>query len=399
MEHSLPTGKLNAVVLDWEIRPGFVRVPVKEVIGNRSLTHQARLLWMWLAAQPSKGHHVSWNECEAVLGCATKARRSCLQQLCSQGLLTITPDGVAILHDPYSSHRDAEDMMLKAADAYINWRLEPGAAYEYQSCEKETFKQKSDRIFLDFIKSKSPQPLPQQQSIKEEPDDITVSSYDVISIEKEEASDLPDEQPLEPSQVRDTQEPEAEPEEKPLLRPLVKGSPYQLADQDGILEAWNTCKPQTFSGMRAVSIQQQKCITKHLLNIGLSKDQAAHFICTVCKGLTKNAFWTQQLPKQNRNFKSVFGYGDPNQTKLANIEILYNAGLDEEPTIETKLPAPKSYTDEQQEEINTLSYIKLNLQKAKNAQNESEIKRWTDFEQQSLEKLHQLKVDPSLLDL
>lgn len=396
MDEPLPTGRLAAVVRDWECLPGFVQVPVKEIVANPALTMQARLIWMWLASLPPRGHRVSWGECEALFQCGVKARRSCLKQLVDQGLLTLTPDCVAILHSPYEAEPQNKQKTISAAvESYVNWRLQPDSSYAFQATERGLYEQRADKLLFDYFSStqkpeKVSKPKEKAQVVVDIPiiqNNDTVISEETIEAEKIVVTE--EEAPTEP--------PEQE-GEKPLLRPLLKGSPYQLVDQEGILNAWNSCKPDTFASMRSVSIQQQKCITKHILNLGLTKDDAADFICSVCAGLKKTPFWTQQLPKQNRNFKSVFGYGDPNQTKMSNIETLYNAGLDEQPSIETKLPQPTKYTSAQQEEIDTLSYITLNLQRAKNAEDQAEIERWSNFRQESLKNLQNLKVDTSFFE-
>jgi hypothetical protein len=125
-----------------------------------------------------------------------------------------------------------------------------------------------------------------------------------------------------------------------------------------IVESWNKCKPESFSKILRLSAKQNQSVTKHIKNLGLSKDDIESFICSVCRGLEKSEFWTKTVDKKSRNFNAVFGYGNPNDVKMKNIEGLFVAGEpdNDEPT--------EVYTDRQQELIDSIKandyQIKMN---------------------------------------
>lgn len=129
-----------------------------------------------------------------------------------------------------------------------------------------------------------------------------------------------------------------------------------------IIEAWNACKPETFSKIRVLSNKQRECAIKHLKNLGLEKKELAEFICAVCRGLNASNFWIRTVDKTSKNFNAVFGYGSPNDTKMKNVENLYLDGesLDDKP-IEQR---PVAYDERQQaliDSIKALDYqIKMN---------------------------------------
>lgn len=129
-----------------------------------------------------------------------------------------------------------------------------------------------------------------------------------------------------------------------------------------IIEAWNACKPETFSKIRVLSNKQRECAIKHLKNLGLEKKELAEFICAVCRGLKASNFWTRTVGKPSRNFNAVFGYGSPNDTKMKNVENLYLDGesLEDKPIEER----PVEYDENQQvliDSIKALDYqIRMN---------------------------------------
>lgn len=108
----LPIGRLNKVARPWDYRGGFVRAPLIEIVFNSRLTKQARLLWLWLAAVHPSSQNISWADCEKVMCCATKARRSCLLQLVDEGFVTVEDNGTVTLHDPYSAYKNASDEII-----------------------------------------------------------------------------------------------------------------------------------------------------------------------------------------------------------------------------------------------------------------------------------------------
>lgn len=122
-----------------------------------------------------------------------------------------------------------------------------------------------------------------------------------------------------------------------------------------IIEAWNACKPDSFSKIRVLSTKQKECANKHLKNLGLEKKELAEFICAVCRGLQASNFWTRTVDKSSMNFNSVFGYGSPNDTKMKNVENLYLAGdLLEENIAQEK---PVEYSQKQQELIDSIKAL------------------------------------------
>ena len=124
-----------------------------------------------------------------------------------------------------------------------------------------------------------------------------------------------------------------------------------------IVEAWNECKPLSFAKIRSLSAKQKQCVEAHLRNLGLQKKDVKQFICSVCRGLSASEFWIKTVNTQTRTFKAVFGYGSPTDTKMKNVEDLYNDG---DPSAEPKEPLEKQeYTPEQKallEEIEVHNY-------------------------------------------
>ena len=81
----IPPGPLNSVERPWDYKNGWVRAPIREIVTNKSLTKQARLLWLMLASLKEGSTDYTWGDIEAELGCQTKARKNCLAQLVAQG--------------------------------------------------------------------------------------------------------------------------------------------------------------------------------------------------------------------------------------------------------------------------------------------------------------------------
>ena len=124
-----------------------------------------------------------------------------------------------------------------------------------------------------------------------------------------------------------------------------------------IVDAWNDCKPHSFAKMRALSAKQKQSVEAHLRNLGLPKTEVTQFICSVCRGLAASEFWIEKVNTKSRTFKAVFGYGSPQDSKMKNVEDLYNDG---DPSAEPKEPIEKQeYTKEQKallEEIEVHNY-------------------------------------------
>lgn len=325
----VPTGRLKTVRRDWEYRPGFVMTPLREIAFNSRLTKQARLVWMWLASVPARPTRISWGECETMLGCGTKARRNCIAQLVTEGYISIDEEGHVVMHDPY--------------EVYDAKRIE----------------------VLDEIRSEW------SDQYREDREDCVQSDHEKILLEKKIDDNLR-EFKLEPPIIQ---------------KPEVKPKKEKENKSDIIVNAWNKCKPETYSSIRVISAKQQESIAKHMKNLSIGQSNIEFFICSVCSGLKKSQFWSEQVYKSSRNFNSVFGYGNPQDTKMKNVENLYFAGQDDEP--QENEPTQQKFNEEQQTLIDTYRYINLNYTNAKAREDESEANRWHGHLLDVLQQLEQ----------
>lgn len=330
---SLPTGRLKIVRRDWEYRPGFVMTPLREIAFNSRLTKQARLIWMWLASVPVRPTKISWGECETMLDCGTKARRSCIAQLVTEGYISVHDDGTVVMHDPYEVYDAKRAEVLKEI------------RNEWLECQELPASNEAEAV------------------------------REITLLEKRIDEDLKEfklEPPLEKTK-----------ESKP------KGAKELQCEV--IVQAWNKCKPESYSSIRTISAKQQESVAKHLKNLGLATSDTEAFICAVCAGLKKSQFWSEQVYKAGRNFNSVFGYGNPQDTKMKNIENLYSDGLDDSP--KEQEPSQISYNDDQKELIHTYKYINLNYTHAKAREDESETARWHCHLLDILQQLQEQNID------
>lgn len=328
----LPVGRLQSIQRDWDYQSGWVRAPLREIVFNDRLSKQARLVWLWLASVPQNSSHISWGECETMLRCGTKARRSCIAQLVIEGFISVGDNGVVIMHDPYVVYNEKRAEILNEM--------------------REEWKEESVTV-QDF-------------------EDIS-STFNFISTEKnidDQINKLKETKPTKQTQ------------------PKSKSLPPELKI---IIESWNNCKPETYSSMRTVSTKQRECISRHMKNLGLTNDNIEDFICSVCNGLKKSDFWSQKVDQSGRNFNAVFGYGSPQDTKMKNIENLYNAGNEEIPEIKQKLPL--KYNIEQQETIDAYRFIRLNLDQARQRSDRSEIERWSKLMETTLQDISDYQID------
>ena len=142
-----------------------------------------------------------------------------------------------------------------------------------------------------------------------------------------------------------------------LKQQPVKPLKPEFNFSEKIVDAWNECKPLSFAKIRSLSAKQKQCVEAHLRNLGLQKKDVKQFICSVCRGLSASEFWIKKVNTQTRTFKAVFGYGNPTDVKMKNVEDLYNDG---DPSAEPKEPLEKQeYTPEQKallEEIEVHNY-------------------------------------------
>lgn len=334
---SVPTGKLQGIEREWDFQSGWVRAPLREIVFNDRLSKQARLVWLWLASVPPGSANVSWGECETLLRCGTKARRSCIGQLVTEGYISVLDSGFVVMHDPYEVFDNKRQEVLESL--------------------REEWNESVDLI-IESEKSTNQRTL------------ILAEKKIDKEIEKIEAQLV---------------EPEIElPEEKPV-------KPLKYDAGEDILEAWNQCKPESYSSMRRLSSKQKECVKKHMNNIGLKPSDTKDFVCAVCKGLDKSPFWSKQVNAHGRNFNAVFGYGSPQDTKMKNVENLYSLG-NEEIAVQQE-PARKEYSNDQQELIDRYRYIKLNYENVRLREEDKEAERWYKHLQETIEELNEMGVE------
>jgi hypothetical protein len=329
----VPTGRLTSVERDWDYQAGWVRAPLREIVFNDRLTKQARLVWLWLASVPTDTSHVSWGECETMLSCGTKARRSCIAQLIQEGFVTIHNNGRVQMHDPYAVYQSKREEVLNEM--------------------RDEWKAQEPVLNVDT-------------TIKQ--------AYDITVIEKKIDKEI---------NKNKTTEPPAE--DKPKPRPVNRDS---LED---IISAWNDCCPDSYSKIRILSTKQQECIAKHMKNLGLGKNDLRTFICSVCSGLAKSQFWSSQVAPHGRNFKAVFGYGSPNDIKMRNVEELYMAGQEIAPADESE--QARKFTIEEQDFIDAYNYSKMNYTNNKSRGETSEAERWLDHMNAAKDELSKFGID------
>ena len=173
-----------------------------------------------------------------------------------------------------------------------------------------------------------------------------------------------------------------------IEKPQSKEKPKKAEMSADIIEAWNTCKPEGYSKMRTLSGKQLEAVAKHLKNLSQKPAEVKEFICAVCAGLNKSDFWSKKVDQTGRNFSAVFGYGNPQDTKLKNVEILFASGQDDV-IVE---PQAAQLTYEEKELMNTYDYISLELQKAKQRDNKNEIFKWQNHLDQVNQKLQKLNI-------
>ena len=328
----VPAGRLQSVHRDWEYQAGWVRAPLREIVFNDRLSKQARFVWLWLASLPVDTAGVSWSECETLLRCSTSARRRCLSQLVEEGYIAIDEKGKVRMANPYD--------VFDARRAEI----------------LEEIRDEWDDS-LEVIEKAESATKYNQTAVMEKKIDIQVAK------------------------LKKT-EPAAKPKPHAAKSPGIAGV---------IIDAWNECKPETYSTIRTVSTRQQECIKKHLSNLGLKTDDAKDLVCNVCKGLKKSTFWTRTVDQSGRNFNSVFGYGSPQDKKMKNVETLYSAGHEDLPDLSPSVT--KTYSDAQQELIDSYTYVKMNYENAKLREDSSEEQRWYGFLKESIDNLTNANID------
>ena len=312
--------------------------PLREIAFNSRLTKQARLVWIWLASVPVRPTRISWGECETMLDCGTKARRHCIAQLVTEGYISVHEDGTVVMHNPYEVYDAKRIEVLK--EIRTEWTGSQDIVLLEQ--EDENIKEKAllEKRIDESLKEFKLEPCPAEQKTR-------------------------------------------------------KQKTQKLSLKDVIVESWNKCKPDSYSSIRTVSTKQQECIERHLKNLGLNLSQAEEFICSVCEGLKKSQFWTQTVYKSGRNFNAVFGYGNPQDTKMKNIENLYSSAQDEIEHI-PEIAADNLNAD-QRELIDAYKYIKLNYANSKAREDKAETDRWNTHLTDVIEQLKQVNINPENL--
>jgi hypothetical protein len=311
-----PTGRLQEIRADYELKGGWIKMPMEEILFNPRLTGQARQLWGWLAAAKSMSENSvclpSWQACELKMNCGTSSRRRSLIQLVDEGFVSLSADGkVVTMHDPVKVYKKQRQAM-------------------------------ADEICKECSELRG---------------EVTETQLAVI----------------------ETPEP--------------KVSKETVDERQVIIDAWNTCKPESYSKIRVLSAKQRECINKHLKNLGLNKSDINEFICSVCRGLDRSDFWSKQVDVKTRNFNAVFGYGNPNDTKMKNIENLYLDGdPDQVPAAENR---PQKYNELQQEKIDLLKALEYQI--SMNNPQDDYVQRFFDQRDVLREELTELGVDWSNL--
>lgn len=272
------------------------------------------MLWLWLSWVRPDSRNISWADCEETMCCGTKARRLCLAQLVQEGFVTVQEDGVVIMHDPYAVFRAThKDFIPKIKKEFAFQEVAGNSdAAQPLNLEETSFKPVEPAV------------------VQEKP--ASTSQKDKAALDKERRAER-----------------------------------VQL-----IIGTWNENKPSSYSKMRTLSAKQFEAVGKHLKNLDLKYADLVLLIKSVCIGLTRSDFWSNKIDTTGRNFSAVFGYGNPHDTKLKNIENLYMLGQDDSESIEEVT----EMTDEQKDLIKSYKYISFQYEKAKNRNNHSEMQKW-----------------------
>ena len=187
-------------------------------------------------------------------------------------------------------------------------------------------------------------------------DGALVTMHDPVKVYSKQRKAMADEICKECSELREEvvekqtviiEEPSPEPAEK------------SLNEKQQIVDTWNAHKPESYAKILRLSSKQKACIHKHLNNLGFNKSEAKEFIIAVCEGLKKNDFWMRKIDKKTRNFNAVFGYGNPSDTKMKNIENLYYDGEQDQVLIDED--KPRQYTSAEQEQIDLLKALEYQI--------------------------------------
>jgi len=89
-----------------------------------------------------------------------------------------------------------------------------------------------------------------------------------------------------------------------------------------LINAWNKHKPPNYASLNCIDPKGIEAYNKQVKNLNHDINDFDGFIKIVCAGLINSDFWSDK----NFKFYSVFGYGDPTDKKIRNVESLYNDG-------------------------------------------------------------------------
>ncbi|MFZ9315667.1 MAG: hypothetical protein ACO24P_00210 [Candidatus Nanopelagicaceae bacterium] len=139
-----------------------------------------------------------------------------------------------------------------------------------------------------------------------------------------------------------------------------------------IIDSWNEFKPKSYSKIRTVSAKQLEAVNKHLKNLNHKNTQVSEFIRHVCKGIERSDFWSNKIDQSGRNFSAVFGYGNPQDVKLKNVENLYILGQEDADHVISTV----KLNDDDQELVDAYTFISFEYKKARNRNNIADIEKW-----------------------
>ncbi len=118
-------------------------------------------------------------------------------------------------------------------------------------------------------------------------DGKVVTMHDPVKVYRKQRQAMADELCRECSELKgEAKEVQPEIVEEPKPKAVKK----TIDERQVIIDAWNSCKPDSYSKIRVLSIKQRECINKHLKNLGLTKDDISEFICSVCRGIGRSDF-------------------------------------------------------------------------------------------------------------
>lgn len=268
--------------------------------------------------------------------------------------MTVQEDGIVILHDPYKVYR-------KTHDETITQIKKEFRDFDSMSGLNGCSSDKKIAVIDDGA--------PSSEEVSASFEELNASFEEVFVENGAHYLESSDENVLQKTkQFNKTNKSLAEKDKRADIAP-------------GIISTWNTCKPDSYAKIRTLSAKQLEAINKHLRNLSLKQSELIVFLETVCKGIYRSDFWSTKVHQSGRNFSSVFGYGNPHDTKLKNVENLYMLGQEDlgQDMGEGVL------TDDQKELLKSYKYINFEFQKARNRNNQNEITKW----QENLDAINQ----------